>query len=91
MNIRPSTVVVGFLTGVLTGLVAAWFPARGAGRIAPATAMRGQLPPGGGGVSVFERLLPPLRDLPVRWLQALRGLGRARRRSVASVVASPKM
>ena len=48
--------------------------------------MRGQLPPTGGGESLLERLLPPLRGLPVRWLSALRGLGRARRRSVASVV-----
>jgi len=86
VDIRPGTVVVGFLTGVLTGFVAAWFPARSAGRIPPATAMRGQLPPGGGGISVFERLIPPLRGRPVGWLQAIRGLGRARRRSVASVV-----
>lgn len=86
VDIRPETVAIGFVTGVLTGLAAAWLPARGAGRIPPATAMRGQLPPGGGGESVFERVIPPLRDLPVRWRQTIRGLGRARRRSVASVV-----
>ncbi len=86
VDIRLETIVVGFVTGVLTGLLAAWFPARSAGRISPATAMRGQLPPGGGGESVFERLIPPLRDLPVRWRQAIRGLGRARRRSLASIV-----
>ncbi|MEX1336599.1 MAG: FtsX-like permease family protein, partial [Candidatus Limnocylindrales bacterium] len=86
VEVRPGTVAIGFLTGVLTGLLAAWLPARAAGRISPATAMRGQLPPGGGGESLFERLIPPLRGLPVRWLQVVRGLGRARRRSVASIV-----
>ncbi len=86
VDIRPATIAVGFLTGVLTGFVAAWFPARGAGRIAPATAMRGQVPPGGGSRSILERFIPPLRDLPVRWLQVIRGLGRSRRRSVASIV-----
>ena len=86
VEIRPATVVAAFATGVLTGLVAAWIPARSAGRTSPATAMRGQLPPGGGGESLLERLIPPLRGLPVRWLSAIRGLGRARRRSVASVI-----
>ncbi len=86
VEIRPATVATGFLVGVVTGFLAAWFPARQAGRISPATAMRGQLPPGGGGESLLERIIPPLRRLPVRWLSAIRGLGRARRRSVASVV-----
>lgn len=48
--------------------------------------MRGPMPPGGGGESIFERLIPPLRRLPVRWLSAVRGLGRARRRSASTVV-----
>ncbi len=86
VEIRPTTVLVGLMTGVATGFVAAYFPARSAGKISPASAMRGQMPPGGGGESIFERILPPLRRLPVRWLSAIRGLGRARRRSVASVV-----
>ncbi|MGD8487355.1 MAG: FtsX-like permease family protein, partial [Chloroflexota bacterium] len=86
VDIRPETVLVGFATGVLTGLLAAWLPARSAGHISPATAMRGQLPPGGGGESILERFIPPLRGLPVRWLAAIRGLGRARRRSLASIV-----
>ena len=86
VDVRISTVIAGLLTGVLTGFLAAWFPARSAGRIPPATAMRGQLPPGGGGESLLERLIPPLRGLPVLWLSALRGLGRNRRRSVASIV-----
>ncbi len=86
IEVRPTTIAIGFLTGVATGFLAAYFPARSAGRITPAVAMRGQLPPGGGGESLLERIIPPLRNLPVRWLSAIRGLGRARRRSVASIV-----
>jgi putative ABC transport system permease protein len=86
IEVRASTIVVGLLTGVATGFLAAWLPARSAGRITPATAMRGPLPATGGGTSLLERLLPPLRRLPVRWRSAVRSLGRARRRSVASIV-----
>ncbi|MEA2026088.1 MAG: FtsX-like permease family protein, partial [Chloroflexota bacterium] len=86
VEVRFSTVLIGLATGVLTGFLAAFFPARAASRISPAAAMRGPMPPGGGGESIFERLIPPLRKLPVRWLSAIRGLGRARRRSVATVV-----
>jgi putative ABC transport system permease protein len=86
VEVRPVTVLIGLATGLLTGFVAAFFPARSASRISPAAAMRGPMPPGGGGVSLLERLIPPLRRLPVRWLSAVRGLGRARRRSVATIV-----
>jgi putative ABC transport system permease protein len=86
VEIRPATIVAGFATGVLTGLLAAWLPARQAGRIAPATAMRGQVPPGGGTESILERIFPPLGRLPLHWRSAVRGLGRARRRSLASIV-----
>jgi putative ABC transport system permease protein len=86
VEVRPTTVGIGLATGILTGFVAAFFPARSASKISPAAAMRGPMPPGGGGVSVFERFIPPLRRLPVRWLSAIRGLGRAPRRSVATIV-----
>ena len=86
VEVRPLTITIGFVTGVLTGILAAWLPARSAGRISPATAMRGQLPPGAGGASLLERILPPLRHLPLHWLSAIRDLGRARRRSLASIV-----
>jgi putative ABC transport system permease protein len=82
---RPTTIGVGLATGVLTGLVAAVFPARQASRISPASAMRGPLPSGQGGRGLLERVFPPLGRLPVRWLAAIRGLGRARRRSLATV------
>ena len=86
VDVRLTTIGTGFLVGLVTGFLAAWFPARQAGRIPPASAMRGQVPPGGGGGSRLERLIPPLRRLPVRWLSAIRGPGRARRRSAASIV-----
>lgn len=82
---RPTTIGAGLATGVFTGFIAAVFPARQASRISPASAMRGPLPPGHGGRSLLERVFPPLGRLPVRWLAAIRGLGRARRRSFATV------
>lgn len=85
VEVRPSTIAVGLLTGILTGLVAAALPARQASRISPAAAMRGPMPPGHGGRSLLERVIPPLGRLPVRWLAAIRGLGRARRRSAATI------
>ena len=39
-----------------------------------------------GGVSVLERVLPPLRRMPVRWRMTLRGTTRNRRRTVLTVV-----
>ncbi len=86
VEVRPATIAMGVLTGVATGLLAAFLPARAASRIPPAAAMRGLVPAGGGGASMLEGLVPPLRRLPVRWLAALRGLGRSRRRSVSTVV-----
>ncbi len=86
VEVRPATIGVGLLTGILTGILAAALPARQASRINPAAAMRGPMPPGVGGRSLLERVIPPLGRLPVRWLAAIRGLGRARRRSAATVV-----
>ncbi|MFV2063853.1 MAG: ABC transporter permease [Chloroflexota bacterium] len=86
VEVRFSTMAVGLLTGLLTGVVAAALPAREASRISPAAAMRGPMSPGVGGRSLLERLIPPLRNLPVRWLAAIRGMGRARRRSLATIV-----
>jgi len=85
-DVRPTTVVVGLLMGPLAGLIAAYFPARRAARLAPAQAMRGDVPLGTGHVSWIERLVPPLRRLPVRWRAALRGLGRNPRRSIATII-----
>jgi putative ABC transport system permease protein len=87
VQFRPLTIVIGLLMGPLTGAVAAYLPARRASRISPAEAMRGSVPVAGvGGRSLLERLVPPLRRLPTRWLVSLRGLGRSPRRSVATIV-----
>jgi len=86
VEVRPLTVVVGVLMGPVAGGIAAWFPARRAAGTDPAQAMRGDVPIGRGRLSWAERLVPPLRRLPVRWRAAMRGLGRNPRRSVSTIV-----
>ncbi len=83
---RPTTVLAGLAIGVLASVAAAYLPARRAASIGPAAAMGGVVPTGPGGASVFERLVPPLRRLPVRWRSVLRGVGRHPRRSLATIV-----
>ncbi len=80
------TPIVGMAFAILAGALGAWAPARRAMAIAPAEAMRGATPAGPGRVSWFERALPPLRRLPTRWLMILRGLGRNKRRSFATIL-----
>jgi putative ABC transport system permease protein len=86
IDVRPLTVIVGLLMGPLAGAAAAYLPARRASRISPAEAMRGAVPIGRGGASLAERLVPPLRHLPTRWLVSLRGIGRSPRRSLSTIV-----
>ena len=81
-SLRPGTAATGLAFGILAGLLAAYGPARHASRIPPADAMRGAVPTARGRTSVLERLIPPLRRLPARWLYVLRGIGRNRRRTV---------
>jgi len=85
VEFRPLTVLVGLLMGPLVGAAAAYLPARRASRISPAEAMRGQVPIGRGGPSLAERIVPPLRHLPTRWLVSLRGLSRSPRRSLSTI------
>jgi putative ABC transport system permease protein len=85
VEVRPLTVLVGLLMGPIAGAAAAYVPARRAARTSPAEAMRGAVPVGRGGPSLAERLLPPLSQLPTRWLVSLRGLGRSRRRSLSTI------
>lgn len=82
----PLTPVVGVAFGLVAGSLAAWIPARGASRIEPAEAMRGETPTTDGGRSLIERLVPPLSYLPARWKMMLRSLGRAKRRSLSTVL-----
>jgi putative ABC transport system permease protein len=86
VEVRPLTIAIGLLMGPLAGAAAAYLPARRAAGTSPAEAMRGAVPVGRGGVSLAERLVPPLRRLPTRWLVSLRGIGRSRRRSLSTIV-----
>jgi putative ABC transport system permease protein len=85
VEIRPLTVVIGVVIGILAAVLAVVGPARHAAGISPAAAMLGPAPTGRGGVSRLERLVPPLRRLPARWLAVLRSIGRSRRRSLSTV------
>ncbi len=70
IKFRIITPVVGLLFGIVAGIVAVAAPALAAFRIAPAEAMRGEVPSGHGQISLIERVLPPLRRLPTRWKSA---------------------
>jgi putative ABC transport system permease protein len=82
----PATLLGGVLFGLVTSLLAAAAPARRAARLAPAEAMRGSAPAGGGRASVPERIVPPLRRMPIPWRMALRGIERNPRRSIFTVL-----
>jgi len=84
-SISPLTALAGIAFGLLTGSLAAALPAASAARVPPAEAMRRFAPSGTGRLSLAERLLPPLRRLPVRWRMTIRGVGRNPRRSLSTV------
>ncbi len=86
VELRPLTLVLALAFALGAGALSALAPALRASRIGPAEAMRGAVPMGRGGSSVFERLLPPLRGLPARWKMVLRGIGRNRVRSISTMV-----
>jgi putative ABC transport system permease protein len=82
----PVTLAGAVAFGLIASGLAALAPALFASRVAPAEAMRGETPTGGGRRSVFERVLPPLRSAPVAWRMALRGVGRNRRRTAYTII-----
>ncbi len=84
--IRPSTIIVGLLFGVVAGVLSALIPARAAYSVAPADAMRGAAPMMSGSKSWIEKALPPVSKLPVRTRMTLRGIGRSKRRSFATIL-----
>ena len=86
IQVRPLTIAMGLVMGTVAGAAAAYLPARRAARTSPAEAMRGELPAGHGTVSLVERLVPPVRRLPTRWLVSLRGLGRSPRRTMSTIL-----
>ncbi len=86
-SVHASTAAVGFGLTLVVAAAAAAGPAWAAARTPPAEAMRSSAPPGRGGRSLVERLVPPLGRLPVRYRHVLRSLGRNRRRSASTVLA----
>jgi putative ABC transport system permease protein len=86
VEVRPLTIAVGLLFGLAAGGLAAAAPAAMAASVPPAEAMRRFAPVRRGGMSLAERLLPPLRRLPVRWRMALRAIGRNPRRATSTVI-----
>lgn len=84
--IRPTTIIVGILFGVIAGALSALVPARAAYKIAPAEAMRGATPQVAGGKSSLEKAIPQISKLPVRTRMTLRGIGRSKRRSLSTVL-----
>jgi putative ABC transport system permease protein len=86
VNIYPRTMLTGASLALIACLLAAWAPARAASKIQPAEAMRGETPAGGGRISIWERIIPPLRRLPALDKIPLRSVGRNRRRAVYTVL-----
>ncbi len=85
INFYPETPIIGLVFALVVGLLAALVPALRASRMTPAEAMRGTTV-STGSESLAERVLPPLRGLPSRWKLVIRGIGRSRARSIATVV-----
>ncbi len=82
----PATLFTAIFLGLLATLVAAAAPALAASRLSPAESMRGSIPAGKGRASLVERLVPPLRRLPIRWRMTLRGIERNPRRTIYTVI-----
>jgi putative ABC transport system permease protein len=82
IRFHPATLVAGVVLGLVATALAALAPALFASRVQPAEAMRGETPGGRGRASLAERLLPPLRRLPIRWRMVLRGIERNPRRTL---------
>ena len=82
----PATLVTGVAFGLVAATLAALAPALFASRVQPAEAMRGGTPPGRGRPSLLERLIPPLRRIPIRWRMVLRGVGRNPRRTIYTMI-----
>lgn len=82
----PATLLGAIAFGLIASLLAALAPALVASRVAPAAAMRGETPAGGGKLSLVERLIPPVRKAPAAWKMALRGVGRNPRRTIYTII-----
>ncbi len=86
VSVSPVTIAFGIFFGVAATLIASALPAWSAAGTPPAEAMRRFAPAGGGHRSVVERVLPPLRSLPVRSLMVVRSIGRNRLRTLSTAL-----
>ncbi len=82
----PSTIFIGISMGLISCLLAAWAPARGAVKVKPADAMRGETPITKGGLSLLEKFFPFLKRISSFWKIPLRGISRNKRRSIYTIV-----
>ena len=85
VRIDATTPLIGIAFGLVTGLLAAIFPAWRAARRSPAEAMRGVHPIGTAKHTVLERLIPPLRRLSATGSMVLRGISRNIRRTATTI------
>ncbi len=85
IRFHPLTPLAAVAFGLAASLAAALAPALVASRVAPAEAMRGETPTGGGRRSLIERMIPPLAHAPVGWRMTIRGIGRNRRRTIYTI------
>ncbi|MBI1351907.1 MAG: FtsX-like permease family protein [Actinomycetales bacterium] len=79
---RIETLAVGLAFALVATAIAGGFPALRAARIAPAEAMRGDVPAGQGRTSRVEWLVPGMRHVSARWRMIVRSIARNGRRSV---------
>ncbi len=86
IELHPLTILVGLTFAAVAGTLSALGPALAAARMPPAEAMRPLSSLTHGGDSFIERVLPPARRWPIRWLLVLRGIGRNPRRSASTTV-----
>ncbi len=86
VDVSPLTLLLGGAFGIAATMIASVLPALSAARTPPAEAMRRFSPSGGGHESLAERVLPPLRRLPVRALMVIRSIGRNRLRTLSTVL-----
>jgi putative ABC transport system permease protein len=82
----PATLIGAVAFGLVASLLAALAPALVASRVAPAAAMRGETPAGGGKLSLLERVFPPVRRVPAAWKMTLRGVGRNPRHTIYTII-----
>mgnify|MGYP001828716057 CR=1 FL=1 len=86
IRLYPDTFLAALCLGIGATALAALAPALSASRVTPAAAMRGETPTGRGKSSLAERIIPPLRRLPIRWRMALRGIERSPRRTLYTML-----